>query len=364
MEPIFEALLDRGLITEVSLLSFLVPSRYYLKLRNALNVRNSVFKQIGYNCPNLTHLDLSNCSQVSNSVVRAILQGCGKLEDMLLNNCSKVTDSAFHISESPFEQLVGYLSLESLSLQGCPQITGEIVPTLNKNCKQLKYLNLSQCKNVNSPAIQELFWHKQLRTLNLAFIDNVSDEAFCLLPFMQAGAKGSSSPSADATGKCSKSSSLESNIQKLNLGKSNITDVSMAKISNLSALLEINLQWCPFITDAGISTLAAHCLHLRIIDLKSCLITDESLDAIATQSKELKVLDLSWCVGLTNGGLHKLADSPVEELLLVWCSQITDDAIDSLRDIVSLRVLELSGSGISREGAVLLKNTGIARVDI
>lgn len=60
------------------------------------------------------HLDLSDCSQVSNSVVRAILQGCPKLEDMVLNNCLRVTDHAFDFSESPFEALVGCLSLESL----------------------------------------------------------------------------------------------------------------------------------------------------------------------------------------------------------------------------------------------------------
>ena len=28
--------------------------------------------------------------------------------------------------------------------QGCPQITGEIITTLNKNCRRLNYLNLSQ----------------------------------------------------------------------------------------------------------------------------------------------------------------------------------------------------------------------------
>ena len=72
-EPIFEMLLEKGrvislcpsyfclrltpnclgLITEASLMSFLVPSRNYLKLRQAVNIRNSIFKQIGYNCPNL-----------------------------------------------------------------------------------------------------------------------------------------------------------------------------------------------------------------------------------------------------------------------------------------------------------------------
>lgn len=93
---------------------------------------------------NQVFLDLSNCFQVGNSVVRAILQGCPVLENIRLDRCHRVTDSAFDFSESPFEFLRGCLSLEAISLQGCPQITGEIITTLNKNCRRLNYLNLSQ----------------------------------------------------------------------------------------------------------------------------------------------------------------------------------------------------------------------------
>lgn len=62
-------------------------------------------------------LDLSNCSQVGNTVVRAILQGCPVLEDIRLDRCHRITDSAFDFSESPFERLLGCLSLEAISLQ-------------------------------------------------------------------------------------------------------------------------------------------------------------------------------------------------------------------------------------------------------
>jgi len=64
-------------------------------------------------------LDLSNCSQVGNTVVRAILQGCPVLEDIRLDRCHRITDSAFDFSESPFERLLGCLSLEAISLQVC-----------------------------------------------------------------------------------------------------------------------------------------------------------------------------------------------------------------------------------------------------
>lgn len=59
LEPIVTVLfsmLERGLITDVILLSFLVPDRRYLKLNQASKIRKSVFKQIGLNCPNLVKL--------------------------------------------------------------------------------------------------------------------------------------------------------------------------------------------------------------------------------------------------------------------------------------------------------------------
>jgi hypothetical protein len=62
-------------------------------------------------------LDLSNCAQVGNSVVRAILQGCPVLESIRLDRCHRITDSAFDVSESPFQFLVGCLSLQAISLQ-------------------------------------------------------------------------------------------------------------------------------------------------------------------------------------------------------------------------------------------------------
>lgn len=98
-----------------------------------------------------SNLDLSGCPQISNSVVRIILQGCPHLQSLGLDNCQKVTHAAFDLDQSPFQCLVGCLSLEQLSLQGCPQIKGDIIGTLNANCRRLRSLNISQ---VSDPLVQ------------------------------------------------------------------------------------------------------------------------------------------------------------------------------------------------------------------
>jgi hypothetical protein len=86
MEPIFEMLLERNLkVTDVVLVSYFTPHRTNIKIHNAVHIRNSLFKLIGMNCPQLYKLDLSDCVQVSNSVIRTILCGCPLLESIILD---------------------------------------------------------------------------------------------------------------------------------------------------------------------------------------------------------------------------------------------------------------------------------------
>lgn len=212
--------------------------------------------------------------------------------------------------------------------------------TLNKNCRRLTHLNLSQCKQILSPKVQNLFLHKQLRVLNLSFVETIGDDAFCLW----------SSPSP---------------LQILNLCKSRITDSSMQKLTRMKELLEIHLQWCSGITDVGICTLVQSCPKLRVIDLKSCLVTDAALCAIAELCPDLRDLDLSWCFAVTNDGLRKLipnSDHPrvLEKLSLVWCPQITDATLEILCELPSLQRVSLSGcSAVTTEGLSLLEMHGI-----
>jgi hypothetical protein len=61
LEPIFRVLLDKGAITDTALLAFLSPNRFHLKITQARNIRNSIFKLIGLNCPNLVYKLFSVC---------------------------------------------------------------------------------------------------------------------------------------------------------------------------------------------------------------------------------------------------------------------------------------------------------------
>ncbi len=86
MEPIFEMMLEQNLkISDAVLVSYFTPHRTVIKINRAGHIRNSLFKLIGMNCPQLFKVDLSDCVQVSNSVIRTILCGCPLLESVVLD---------------------------------------------------------------------------------------------------------------------------------------------------------------------------------------------------------------------------------------------------------------------------------------
>lgn len=182
----------------------------------------------------------------------------------------------------------------------------------------------------------------------MAFIDDMSDEAFMLLP--QQVPRGSPHKAYN-----------ESKLEILKLCKSKITDISIHRIATMHGLIEIRLQWCSGITDFGIAVLVRNCPNLQVIDLKSCTITDGALNSIGEDCAELRELDLSWCFNVSNLGLQKLLPDHgkvqcLEKLSLVWCQQVTDESLDILSKITSLRCLQLSGcASITKNGITQIR---------
>mmetsp|Transcript_8517 Transcript_8517/g.12715 ORF Transcript_8517/g.12715 Transcript_8517/m.12715 type:complete len:419 (-) Transcript_8517:187-1443(-) len=373
LDPILEYLLSHRAVTDVALIAFLVPDRLVLDIAKVANVRNSTLKMIGFNCPNLVHLNLSDCIQVSNAVVRSILHGCPRLREVHLNRCVRVTDSAFDAAMSPFDIMQGCFSLENISLQGCNQITGNLATLLIKQCRRLRYLNLSQCKHIAAPAIQDIFNHNQLRSLNLAFTDVISDESFLVLPSVTAHPlqypTGGGLPDTFSNSPASLFLGRErSALERISLGMSSITDKSLYRLACFgSTLKEICLQWCDAITDDGIRVLVRHCLQLSDMNLKSCRgITDSSLQAIGRECPALRHLNISWCHDISDDGILQLTPdrygkcTQLKSLCVVWCPQVTDTSICALSALPSLQTVQATGcEGITERSINTLRSRGI-----
>ena len=296
-------------------------------------------------------LDLSGCHQITNIVVRSILQGCGRLEELSLNRCYRITDNAFDAASSPFTSLVGCQSLLKLSLQGCSQISGSIFIYLKKIAHQLTHMNVCQCKQIEPLTVSELFGYPHLTSLNLSFIDSLTDDSF-------------PSPGSEETGL----TPFPCNITELWLNNSKITDQSMQYLCTLSQLTDVRLPYCNNLTDEGIIQLVAGCGALRLLDVKSSKISDRVMAYIKCHALHLLTLDVSWC-GVTDMGMRYLCDptacleacpraradnekgaeesvqcnTVLEELSVVWCSKLTAAGLMHCLQISSLRRVDMTG---------------------
>lgn len=364
LEQILQCLLRRKAITDITLLQFLVPSRSYLHMAGSHKIMNSTLKQIGINCPNLKSLDLSDCAQVSNAVVQDILKNCPKLETLVLDKCKRITDAAFDKCASIFEPLLALLSIRSISLQTCPQIQGTLIYVLNKNCRLLESLNLSQCKLLASASVANVFDHHKLSHLNFAFNESLTDEFFySISPILSTKSTRQSITSTNYD--------VSYSISTLNISKCSITDLSMFHVAALKNLTELRMQWCAGISDAMVETVVEHCSSLLTLDLQSCLLTDTSLVAIGRYGQALRYLDISWCSSVSDEGvLHlsqreNLGDSSVgcislERLNILWLPLLTDLCLTAFTTMPCLKVLCAAGcGGISLSSLSLLQNKGV-----
>jgi F-box and leucine-rich repeat protein 7 len=94
---------------------------------------------------NLTHLDLSFCCALSDTSTEVVALGLPQLRELRLAFCgSAVSDASLgcvaqHLNE-----------LEGLSVRGCVRVTGVGVENVLEGCRRLKWIDVSQCRNLDS----------------------------------------------------------------------------------------------------------------------------------------------------------------------------------------------------------------------
>lgn len=200
-----------------------------------------------------------------------------------------------------------------------------------------------------------------LKYLNLAYIDDVNDDAFVgnnapalpislshstgsatdsVLPFPESGMEMISNSLYDEIDGSNRIGDIHFNqliictskLETLNLCKSRITDQSISSMLRfIPTLLSLSIPYCAHITDIGIGVLVTACPLLQTLDMKSCdHITDQSLTSIGQHCVNLTSLDISWCHAISNTGLHNLVLPSfgsqiiqLQELKVLWCRELT-----------------------------------------
>lgn len=260
-------------------------------------------------CCGITQLEFWKCDQITDIGLRSIGENLPKLRKLKLVNCSVVTDLGIrHIGNGCQE--LQYLDLQSmihLSDGHCGNSStiydtesdkfGEKNPlnglaSIAAGCKNLKYLNISNCFRVKSFGL-ELIGKlcSLLKTISLKGCSQITQKS--LLLFIQ----------------------NSHHLEILSLEDvSNVNDQTLHKIAKSdmsSSLKSLNLRNCNLITNKGIQLIAHNCPKLTHLNVSQCyLLSDYALLALAEAQKYpgLRHLNLSFCTKFTESGISWIAE--------------------------------------------------------
>eukprot|EP00116_Pleurobrachia_bachei_P001198 sb/3461460/ len=192
--------------------------------------------------------------------------------------------------------------LRSISLSW-PCLDNDTVEFIAKTCPGLESLTLEQATGLQSPLVY--FSRHNLTELNTmgTWIYDV-DILRC----------------------------VNSNLTRVCVAESYITDISLRLLALRGKLVELNLNWCDNITDSGIAAVVtAHSASLQTLLVRQCAYGTKTLNAIAKCSK-LRVLDLSQITEITEAAWNTFAVSLplLENLDMSWMFGVKDPHLSLL----------------------------------
>mmetsp|Transcript_26481 Transcript_26481/g.50012 ORF Transcript_26481/g.50012 Transcript_26481/m.50012 type:complete len:343 (-) Transcript_26481:492-1520(-) len=216
-----------------------------------------------------------------------------QLQKLNLNACQKVGDNGV-IALVKGE---AGAHLQFLSLYWNLRVTDAILEAIGERCSQLTDLNLSGCKQISDVGMCSLAKGKpDLLRLNVTRCPKVKDSG--LLAAIRANA----------------------NLHGLILyANAMLTDASLAHISTLPNLVEVDLCGMQFVTDQALASLAA-CTRLQIVNLTWCIkMTDVGACAVASACPELRSLCVYGVKGVTDALVEALAKTCSQTLVTFDC---------------------------------------------
>ena len=277
--------------------------------------------------PVLISLDVSLCRQLTDSTLSRVVSVTPNLETLDVGGCSDITDNGILLIAC------GLKRLRSLCVRSCRLISdvgvahlagaGSIAASAAV-AGTLERLILHDCQRITDTALGHIgAGLRTLRTLDISFCVGISDDGLrCVarLPVLQ---------------------------ELRARACDGLTDVGIAYLAAASRLVILDIAFCMHVTDRALLHLvhsSATMPHLRQLYLSACAITDEGIDHITNMSGELRSLGIGQCLGVTDSGLAMIADrlKCIEYIDMYGCTLVTSVGLDKLRQLPSLKVLNMS----------------------
>ena len=253
-------------------------------------------------------------------------------------------------TDADLENIRKFSTLRKISLRKCDKITDAGLLSL-KDLPELRYLTLEGCEQISDAGLKHLTSLLRLQDLNLSKNPRITDAGVESLAELTA-------------------------LQKLDVSECpQLTDAAVETLKRLTQLKTLAMMECPKITGDAVEGLTAA--------LAGCKISHESKDSgtrVSIKNAAARKPDpnaepliplpvamrlgfsddqlTAKCSGeVTDDDLAQLKHTKLENLVLVRCFQFTDAGLASLKDVPTLKKLDLRGcTQITPAGLFFLKN--------
>ncbi|CAB82288.1 putative protein [Arabidopsis thaliana] len=270
-------------------------------------------------CQNLTHrgltsllsgagylqrLDLSHCSSVISLDFASSLKKVSALQSIRLDGCSVTPDGL---------KAIGTLcnSLKEVSLSKCVSVTDEEAFWLiGQKCRLLEELDLTD-NEIDDEGLKSISSCLSLSSLKLGICLNITDKGLSYIGMGCSNLRELDLYRSVGITDVGISTIAQGciHLETINISYcQDITDKSLVSLSKCSLLQTFESRGCPNITSQGLAAIAVRCKRLAKVDLKKCpSINDAGLLALAHFSQNLKQINVSD-TAVTEVGLLSLAN--------------------------------------------------------
>jgi len=298
------------------LASFSVPQLKLVKFSRFL-VEDGL-QLLSQRCPNIFSLTLY---QVQGRMCWDHIYRFNNLRELGIAYCS-------HVKDEHLRCMADMKTLQILVLASCKRLTGQTLKILAPISSLLK-LSFTNFHWLNQREYDYEHSIPQIKSLQELYLDCTTvDDRFC------------------------ESAQHLVALKTISLIWTDVTDAGLASLARIKSLRRINLSECT-ITDCGIRSISS--LPLVRLSLRRCSITDDALALIGGMNS-LYFLDISYCFCVTDAGVAELRRLTSLRCLMVAYCNITDQCVDSILEIPSLKELDISGTCLSDDRLYMLSD--------
>ncbi|CAH1777093.1 unnamed protein product [Owenia fusiformis] len=293
------------------------------------------------------HISITSDKDLDNGTILRLMKRSPQLKKLTMwgrNELNQTLVSSF-IRYTP--------KLKTLILEFCHNVNSNMLRIFIKNCSKISELNLEGCDQIDANCVNMITDLQYICKLNLSHCVKLTEDDIVTLvhaaepnQFVEFNIDGIS---------CITDSVLEqlvlhhqSSLTSLTIDGAEISDESMAHISNCENMRKFSISFAELLTDKSLIYLK-RLQSLTELRLKKGIgfSTEVLQDFFESHQLNLEYLDLTECTFLQDSAVFQITKQcgkTLRSLALCWCWDLTDDSLISIVDnCPNIRHLDLTG---------------------